>query len=81
MSETRPRAMIRLWLLLAITAAIVLAANVHLLYVATTSQPACVTHLKQGEGDSARGLLSAAESSCSPAASVRADPSETGRRL
>ena len=81
MSEARPRAMIRLWLLLAITAAIVLAANVHLLYVATTSQPACVTHLKQGEGDSARGLFSAAESSCSPAAAVRADPSETGRRL
>jgi uncharacterized membrane protein len=81
MSEPRPRAMIRLWLLLAITAAIVVAANVHLIYVATTSQPACVTHLRQGEGDSARGLFSAAESSCSPAAAVSSGHSQVGRRL
>ena len=67
----RPRTTIRLWLLLAAAmAAIVVAANAHLIYVATNSQPACVTHLKQGEGDATRGLFSAAESSCSPAPAV-----------
>ncbi len=64
----RPRTTIRLWLLLAaVIAAIVVAANAHLIYVATTSQPACVTHLEQGEGDATRGRFSAAQSSCSPA--------------
>jgi hypothetical protein len=66
--QSRPRTTIRLWLLLAAIAAIVVAANAHLVYVATTSQPACVTHLKQGEGNATRGLFSAAQSSCSPAA-------------
>jgi hypothetical protein len=46
--------------------AIVVAANAHLIYVANTSQPACVTHLTQGEGDATRGLFRAAQSSCSP---------------
>ena len=63
----RPRTRIRLWLLLAAIAAIFVGANAHLIYVATTSQPACVTHLRQGEGDAARGHFSAAQSSCSPA--------------
>jgi hypothetical protein len=71
--------MIRLWLLLAVAAAIVLAANAHLIYVATMSQPTCVTHLRQGEGDSARGLFSAAESSCSPAMVVSTGPPEQGQ--
>lgn len=57
---------IRLWLLIGLAAAAVLAANAHLLYVATTSQPACVTHLRPGEGSAERGLFSAAQSSCSP---------------
>jgi len=46
---------------------LVLAANAHLLYVAVTSQPDCVAHLKQGDarhGDSFR----AAKSACSPGA-------------
>jgi hypothetical protein len=59
---------IRLWLLLAVAVAAVVAANAHLVYVATMSQPACVTHLKQGESDATRGLFSAAQSSCSPPA-------------
>jgi hypothetical protein len=63
----RSRTRIRLWLLLAAMAAIFVGANAHLIYVATTSQPACVTHLRQGEGDTARGRFSAAQSSCSPA--------------
>jgi hypothetical protein len=61
---------IRLWLLLAAMAAIVVAANAHLVYVATTSQPACIAHVRQGEGDAARGLFSAAQSSCTPAPAV-----------
>jgi len=66
--QPRPRTTIRLWLLLvAVMAAIVVAANAHLIYVANTSQPACVAHLTRGKGDATRGLFSAAQSSCSPA--------------
>jgi hypothetical protein len=68
--QPQRRTTIRLWILLVAVAAIVVAANAHLIYVATTSQPACVAHLKQGEGDATRGLFSAAQSSCSPAPSV-----------
>jgi hypothetical protein len=70
--QPRPRATIRLWLSLAAIAAIVVAANAYLIYVATTSQPPCVAHLRQGEGDATRGLFSAAQSSCSPAPAVNA---------
>jgi hypothetical protein len=65
-ADKRRRTKTRIWLLLAIAVAAVLAANAHLIYVATMSQPPCVPHLKQGEGDAARGLFSAAQSSCSP---------------
>jgi hypothetical protein len=77
MPDKQPRAipMIGLWVLLAVTAAVFVAANVHLIYVATMSQPACLTHLKQGEGDATRGLFSAAESSCSPPTVVNAGQS------
>jgi hypothetical protein len=71
--QPRPRTMIRFWLLLAaVMAAIFVAANAHLIYVANTSQPACVTHLKQGPGDANRGLFSAAQSSCSPTPVINA---------
>jgi hypothetical protein len=66
---------IRLWLLIAVAAAVFIGANAHLICVATNSQPACVIHLQQGKGDAARGLFSAAESSCSPPAPVNADHS------
>ena len=49
--------------------AVILAANAHLVYVATTSQPACVAHVRQGEGGAERGPFSAAQSSCSPSSS------------
>jgi hypothetical protein len=54
------------WLAVAVVAAVVVAANVHLVYVAATSQPDCVDHRRQGEGSTAAGLYSAAQSSCSP---------------
>ena len=55
----------RLWLAIGLAAAGVLAANAHLVYVATSSQPACVAHVRQGEGSAEHGLFSAAQSSCS----------------
>jgi hypothetical protein len=44
--------------------AVLLAANLHLVYVATTSQPECVAHARTGEGNGQQ--FSAAKSSCSP---------------
>jgi len=74
MSDKRQRARpeISLWVLLAVAAAVFIAVNAHLIYVAIMSQPACLTHLKQGEGDASRGLFSAAESSCSPPTAINA---------
>jgi hypothetical protein len=65
-NEPPCRRPIRLWLWIVFAVAIVLAANAHLIYVAVSSQPACVTHVRQGEGSTDRGRFSAAESSCSP---------------
>ena len=45
---------------------LVLIANSHLVYVAIVSQPECVAHLRQGEGDPSQGKFSAARSSCTP---------------
>jgi hypothetical protein len=42
-------------------------ANARLIYVATTSEPACVPHVQFGQGASAPGVYSAAQSACSPA--------------
>ena len=42
-------------------------ANAHLVYVAVTSQPDCVAHLRQGD-DTAGGSFRAAKSACSPGA-------------
>ncbi|MGL5166914.1 MAG: hypothetical protein ACRC9K_13605 [Afipia sp.] len=45
---------------------LLVAANVHLLYVAVTSQPECVDHVRRG--DERNNSFSAAKSSCSPKA-------------
>jgi hypothetical protein len=55
-----------IWLFVALALVFLAAANFHLLYVATTSQPDCVAHVGQGEGSAERKLFSAAQSSCSP---------------
>jgi len=66
-TEARQRKrIVWLWLLSAAGVAALLAANAHLVYVATTSQPACVAHLRTGDGNAERGLFRAAPSSCSP---------------
>ena len=59
-------ASIRLWLLIGGALLLVLTANAHFLYVAISSQPACVAHVRTGEGSADRRLFSAAQSSCSP---------------
>ncbi|UGY15624.1 hypothetical protein [Bradyrhizobium septentrionale] len=73
--QARARPTIRLWLLIAVAVAAFIGANAHLIYVATKSQPACVAHLKQGKAGTARGLFSAAQSSCSPSPPANADHS------
>ena len=46
---------------------LVLAANAHLVYLAVTSQPDCVAHLKQTDAGQS-GAFRAAKSACSPGA-------------
>jgi hypothetical protein len=47
--------------------ALIVAANAHLLYVAITSQPDCVAHVRRGDDTSKDNGFSAATSSCSTA--------------
>ncbi len=57
------------WTVVAVVAAgllLLAGANAHLLYVAISSQPDCVDHVKPGE-TSRGGTFSAAKSSCSGA--------------
>ena len=55
-----------LWVAIGAGLLLVLIANSHLVYVAIMSQPECVVHLRQGEGDPKEGKFSAARSSCTP---------------
>ncbi|MBN9041998.1 MAG: hypothetical protein BGP05_08945 [Rhizobiales bacterium 62-47] len=54
-----------IWLLVGAGLALVIGANWHLVYVAVTSQPDCVTHVRGGTSGAA-GSFSAAKSSCTP---------------
>ena len=53
-------------LLVGLTLLLLVVANGHLVYVAMTSQPDCVAHIRQGEGNGAHERFSAARSSCTP---------------
>jgi hypothetical protein len=53
-----------IWLLVSLGLVALVAANGHLVYVAMTSQPECVAHIRQGEGDGTHERFSAATSSC-----------------
>jgi hypothetical protein len=64
-SVTVNRKRFGLWLLIFMGLLLVGGANWHLVYVATTSQPDCVAHLRPGSSDVKQGLFSAAQSSCS----------------
>ena len=66
-AATRPiRTRVILWLAVGAGLLLLLAANSHLVYVAITSQPDCVAHLRQGEASPEHGKFSAARSSCTP---------------
>jgi len=65
-----------IWLAVAAGLLLVVGANAHLVYVAVTSQPECVAHLRSGEGVGQNGSFSAAESACSPESSRDASNSE-----
>jgi hypothetical protein len=60
------RGRLSVWLLVIAGLLLVVGANWHLVYVAVTSQPDCVAHLRTGASDGARGAFSAAQSSCTP---------------
>jgi hypothetical protein len=48
----------------ALATAVVLIANAHLIYVAATSEPACMPHVRNGEPAPSPGRFSAATTSC-----------------
>jgi len=56
---------VAIWLAVAGGLLLIIGANAHLVYVAVTSEPECVTHLRPGESAQA-GSYSAAESACPP---------------
>lgn len=49
-TQAKPRRLPLGWILGLSIVAVLLTANAHLVYVAFTSQPACVTHLKAPDG-------------------------------
>jgi len=55
-----------IWLAVAAGLLLVVGANAHLLYAAVTSQPACVLHLRSGDGGADHGRFIAARSACTP---------------
>ena len=63
-TSSRTKALV--WLAVALCLALLAFANGHLLYVAVTSQPDCVAHVRHGEGAASAGVFSAAKSSCRP---------------
>jgi hypothetical protein len=57
------------WLSVGVGLIVLAAANAHLLYVAVSSQPDCIAHLRHGEGNGTTSF-SAATSSCSSETSM-----------
>jgi hypothetical protein len=55
-----------IWLAVTLGLLLLIAANAHLVYVAMTSQPDCVDHVRRGEAANPQARFSAARSSCSP---------------
>ena len=60
-----PKRKVAIWLLVGLGLLVFVAANGHLVYVAMTSQPDCVAHVRQGEAGT-HDRFSAARSSCTP---------------
>ncbi|MGA8387730.1 MAG: hypothetical protein WB769_07350 [Pseudolabrys sp.] len=61
-----PRRKVAIWLLVGFGLLVLVVANGHLVDVAMTSQPDCVAHVRQGEGNGMHDQFSAARSSCTP---------------
>ena len=61
---------VAIWLVVVAGLLLVIGANTHLVYVAVTSEPECVAHLRPGEGVTP-GSYSAAESACPPEQQAR----------
>jgi hypothetical protein len=61
-----PKRKVAIWLVVGFGLLVLVAANGHLLYVAMTTQPDCVAHVRQGEGNGMQERFSAARSSCTP---------------
>lgn len=55
-----------IWLSVAAGLLLVAVANAHLVYVAFSSQPDCIDHVKRGVAVAEAGKFSAASSSCTP---------------
>lgn len=62
------------WSLAAIVVLTFAAANAHLVYVATRSQPGCIAHARLGEAPG--GSFSAAQSACSSTGRTGSKPLE-----
>jgi len=60
------RGRLTMWVIATAIILIFAAANWHFVYVAVTSQPDCVSHLRLGNGNASHGSFSAAQSSCTP---------------
>lgn len=52
------------WMILWAGLLIVVIANLHLVYVAVSSQPECVAHVRADVAPAAKGSFAAAKSSC-----------------
>jgi hypothetical protein len=55
-----------IWVAVALGLLLLVGANAHMIYVAVTSQPDCVAHLRPGESHGQSSAFSAAQSDCSP---------------
>lgn len=61
--DVSPKRKTALWFAVGLGLLLLLAANGHLVYVATTSQPVCVDHIRPGEIDP-HNRFRAAKSAC-----------------
>ena len=65
MTSTTMKTPLRVYIWVLLGLGLLFAANGHLVYVAMTSQPECVAHVRSG-GPARDGSFSAAKSSCTP---------------
>ena len=64
MKRVSPKALV--WTMVGAGLTLVLLANVHFVYMAVSSQPDCIDHIRRGATVAEAGKFSAASSSCTP---------------